>query len=596
MRHKQFFYLLLLGLFSLSGVSTYAQNVFTLKLNGVPCIQDGNTTDLYYSVPQDIQNLKVTVSYEGGDVTGFYIEDQLCAQGSEYSLEDIGRKKSYELKVLFTDNEVAYHLMITTLPIVCLDAKGAEIIKDKRTDCGFVLIDPLKRTSTNEALFTHKAGVKVRGASSSTYPKKSYSIELQDEQGEEVDASLLGLREDGDWILDAMYIDHARMRNRLCTDIWNSFNDVPHIKDEPEAHNGTRGYFVEVFLDGKYNGLYCFTEKIDRKQLKLKKYKDGFKGVSYKSNTWATPLGSGVYDKDEPIDGVTWSGLESEYPGEEGLAGWEYLQHFIDFVSPIYNKDKAYFAEELENHVCLDNIIDYILFLNAMYAVDNPVKNMFLSVYNVQKAERFFITPWDLDSTFGRTYDGSYLNKYAFTGGFPFSNVLFERLFEEKPCNFEERLKARWEELKQNQLSISTIEERIDNYKDLFVSSGAFSRELNLWPEKCTNIDEEAEFMKNWYRENYSIMDAFLQKPLVGIETVRKDESSPSVRVIGNQLIIEGATGTYTNVTITDISGKVLLSREEVIPMTIPLPFSSVYFVKLDDRKLFAVFKVVVAD
>ena len=51
-----------------------------------------------------------------------------------------------------------------------------------------------------------------------------------------------------------------------------------------------------------------------------------------------------------------------------------------------------------------------------MYVVDNPVKNMFLSVYNVQKAERFFITPWDLDSTFGRTYDGSYLNKYAFTG------------------------------------------------------------------------------------------------------------------------------------------------------------------------------------
>ncbi len=51
MRHKQFFYLLLLGLFSLSGVSTYAQNVFTLKLNGVSCIQDGNTTDLYYSVP-----------------------------------------------------------------------------------------------------------------------------------------------------------------------------------------------------------------------------------------------------------------------------------------------------------------------------------------------------------------------------------------------------------------------------------------------------------------------------------------------------------------------------------------------------------------
>lgn len=131
----------------------------------------------------------------------------------------------------------------------------------------------------NFPCFNHLSGIKVRGASASTYPKKAYSVELQDESGEETDASLLNLREDGDWILDAMYIDHARMRNRLCTDIWNSFNSVPHKEKEPEAINGTRGYFVEVILNQKYNGLYCFTEKVDRKQLKLKKIRRQLSGA-----------------------------------------------------------------------------------------------------------------------------------------------------------------------------------------------------------------------------------------------------------------------------------------------------------------------------
>ncbi|WP_394353193.1 hypothetical protein [Mucilaginibacter humi] len=44
------------------------------------------------------------------------------------------------------------------------------------------------------------------------------------------------------------------MRNRLCTDIWNSFNNVPYIEDEPDALNGTRGYLTEVFFNDQYPG------------------------------------------------------------------------------------------------------------------------------------------------------------------------------------------------------------------------------------------------------------------------------------------------------------------------------------------------------
>ena len=52
------------------------------------------------------------------------------------------------------------------------------------------------------------------------------------------------------------------------------------------------GVFVEVFINGDYHGLYCMTDKIDRKLLGLKKIKmkdDGevsVRGVLYKGVSW----------------------------------------------------------------------------------------------------------------------------------------------------------------------------------------------------------------------------------------------------------------------------------------------------------------------
>lgn len=572
-----------------------AENTFQLRFSDVFCVENTLTHDFYYSVDPQLVDKTVIVTYESEDIKELYIDGQLCAQNSEYVFENLRDKKLYKIKTVSFDNqENIFNLILTTMPLVLIDSGSAEIIKDKRTTCDFIVIDPAGRTNGGEIVFKHKAGVKVRGASSSYYPKKPYSVELQDGDGNEVDASVLGLREDGDWILDAMYIDHARMRNRLCTDIWNSFNNVPHIADEPDAHNGTRGYFVEVFLNGMYNGLYCLTEKIDRKQLKLKKYKDNtFKGVSYKSNSWDTPLANGVYDKNEPIDGLLWCGYESEYPGEEGLAGWEYLQHFMDFVSFSYNNDNELFEAELEKHIYMDNIIDYILFLNSVMAIDNAVKNMFLSVYNVQKEERFFITPWDLDATFGRSYEGSLLNRYGFSDNLTNSNMLFRRLFTQNPCNFIERLENRWNELKINQLSVETVTKRINDYKDLLLSSGAFERELAMWPEKCTEIISEAQFMINWYAQNFDVIDRYIDLTVSSLEK-NVNDSFTKVSVDGNNvLMIESLTGEPINVEIVTSSGKCIAMKSNVYFFTADLLAHGVYLIKVNGKSGTVVRKVI---
>lgn len=118
----------------------------------------------------------------------------------------------------------------------------------------------------------YHADFKIRGASSINYPKKSYAVKLRDAEGNSIDRKLLGLRSDNNWILDAMYVDLACMRNRVCTDLWNDFSVKPYYADrEKKVRTGTRGKFVEMILNGRHNGIYCMTEKMDRKQLKLKK-------------------------------------------------------------------------------------------------------------------------------------------------------------------------------------------------------------------------------------------------------------------------------------------------------------------------------------
>ena len=122
----------------------------------------------------------------------------------------------------------------------------------------------------------YNSRLRHRGATASGKSKKAYAIKLYDSyEGNSLDRSFFGLRSDNNWILDAMAVDRGRIRNRITTDLWNDFSADPYPKaSEPTMVNGTRVHFVEVILNGEYHGLYCMTEKIDRKQLKFKNYQE----------------------------------------------------------------------------------------------------------------------------------------------------------------------------------------------------------------------------------------------------------------------------------------------------------------------------------
>jgi hypothetical protein len=101
-------------------------------------------------------------------------------------------------------------------------------------------------------------GIEYRGHSTQLFEKKSYSIETWDENGLDIDVSLLGLPEEEDWILYGSPIDKTHIRNVMSFEIWQKMGYwVPNTR------------YLELVIDGEYQGLYILIEKVKKDSNRL---------------------------------------------------------------------------------------------------------------------------------------------------------------------------------------------------------------------------------------------------------------------------------------------------------------------------------------
>lgn len=161
-----------------------------------------------------------------------------------------------------------------SLPLVNLKIDIDSVNKTTYTQGEIEITDYLRRTDSKSETVHYHCKLRYRGNNASIYDKKSFAVKLYDKAGNDLDVNIFGIRKDNSWILDAMAVDKTRMRNRVCFDLWNDMSKTPY-ETNFKNRNGTEGVFVEVFINGEYHGLYCMTDKINRKLLGLKKTKVG---------------------------------------------------------------------------------------------------------------------------------------------------------------------------------------------------------------------------------------------------------------------------------------------------------------------------------
>lgn len=547
-------------------------SVTTLEINGLPCAVDTVSKTFFCTLPTTT-TFPATLSINL-DRTGVEL---LAIDGNDYQPEtrtvSVDRFDGTHILTLSTvDGEtLSYALVFTHLPIVCVDQAPTTIDRDKRP-CRFSLVATAESAFDNEQDdIRERATIKIRGASSTVYPKKSYGIEICDENEDELDCPLLGLREDGDWILEALYSDYSKMRKQLGFDLWLA--QCPSPVDDAKYPNGIRGCHVEVLLNGRWHGLYILSEKVDRKQLGIKKTKEDdatgaltVRGISFKGEAWSDAIFLNGYDDDARTDTIEWQAWSQDYPDEDGLYVWDYLKDLIDFTAQAAALDYEDFLRGAEERFEMDNVVDYLLFLQATNATDNCLKNTFLSTYNVQNGSKWFFTPWDLDATFGRMPGGAESHSYGTPGNY-MGVKFFQRIYR---SSLADRLKARWDELKTTVYAPDAVNARIEAYADLLVSSGAWARERQRWPQFCGEASDEVAFMEEWYATNYVKIDSALASLTTDIRAVPA-APEPAIATSDRQLSVSVPGRTAFTLTVYDPSGRTVARKKAKGALTLPL-------------------------
>lgn len=367
--------------------------------------------------------------------------------------------------------------------------------------------------------------------------KRNFHVKLKDEQDEKLEKSFFGLRKDNSWILESCQVDMSRIRNRTMTDLWNDFCTKPYyIAQEKKAMSGTRGHFVELILNDEYRGIYCMTENLDRKQMKLKKIDEETMtthGQLWKSKDWsyATMMGyrpdGGYQPKDhlsDPNNGSNmWDSYEVKYPDFEDYGyqtDWETLYNCVDFVSHASDDE---FRQHVGEYLDLPVVIDYYILMETILATDNHGKNMFFANYDKQEDKKITFAVWDMDATCGQRWSDAYYHQsflgpeqdYAeFIVGYEHGDYnVFKRLRETDAEDFNMQVRLRYRDLRQNYLDTESILDRFRTQLNEFKTCGAAQREYARWSYDSDvaghelDFDVEMEYLTNWFTRRMNYLD-----------------------------------------------------------------------------------------
>lgn len=567
------------------GVTISSSYISDITLDGVPAVIENTHGEerLFFAIDPDKGAAFTAILSCPGATQILFDGQNIPTDNPVITVADYATG-NHTLSVIREGVQRTWRLVFTTLPIVCFDSDLEAMLAvrnsedlyyqnpRKKTDGHIVIVDPLKRTN-GEYVFSQNTKSRIRGATSGGYSKKSFTVSLYDDAYEDkVDATVLGMRDDDGWILDAMYADHARMRNRLLFDIWNDMDDLPYDKDsdKPFQANGTHGMHVEMLFNGSYFGLYCLTDKIDRKQLNLKKSRTdldgnyaGSRGILWKGRFMQDICTFNSYPKEYPADTLYWGYVSQEYPDDNNSqANWEPLKQFIDLISPANNGKydegaKGRLTAALPQWIYIDNVVNYQIFGEVFCLQDNWGKNLLYSIRNLEKGHNILFTPWDLDASLGRTAGGG-IHGTDDPKWHPFGeqcspkNGMYFTLLQHNPLEYKTRLRHRWNTLKDNLLSPDAVYTRMKTYADKLTNSGAWAREKARWPEHAGDVYEEIDYMKSYFEIYHDLFEKAVANFPTGITSPAMDESD-------DILLVYTGTGSI-NASVSDPNNKGVIS------------------------------------
>jgi subtilisin-like proprotein convertase family protein len=431
------------------------------------------------------------------------------------------------------------------LPIVVINTNGNAIDYDIKitADMGIVYNGPGNRNHMIDPFneYNGKIGIEYRGNYSLSLPQKPYSIELIDNLGVAIDSSILGMPAENDWLLLANYNDKSFARNALPNETFASMGNY-----------GVRSRHVDVVLNGEYQGIYLFSEKVKRDSNRVDISKLDTLEILGQDVTGGYIIKVDYWDNSDSwqsnFSPIGFPGLDIHYvyyypkPDVIVLEQQTYIQNFMDeFETALYaaNFDDPNFG--YRRYISVPTFIDYLIINELARNVDGYKKSRFLykdkdhadGTYRKLKAGPVWDFDWALKDMWSGAEDGS---------GFMYPEVdqdvnapgWYIRLLQD--TLFANEVRCRYDDLRRNILSEAYMHNKIDSIAAVVNESqdwhyltwghmGAATGTGEVQAPSQTYA-EEVQRLKDWLTRRVNWLDINMPGTLNGCSFASVDEIS----------------------------------------------------------------------
>lgn len=438
-----------------------------LEVDGEPAAVDVNTSTIYIS--QDIVSGTQANALPGTLSVANHAYDLRFLEDDRFSDLAGAVEDGYAFTLLAVsgnDSYMEYRVVFTTLPVMRLDGWYSHKNQNERDVmlgdvCLWAPYDPAVGRHSVKASATEWH---LRGGTTASWEKKPWKLALEKKGHANNNVDFLGMGADDDWILNAMFVDDTKMKERLFMQLWNDW-----AEQAPWNHRMSTGQYVELVLNQSYEGVYCLQKRIDKKYLQMQEADVLLKGG-------ASFFPERVEEAYEIVDGIL--------PAEE-----------------VYEQMNGFYTGEDTSSLDIDNFLDVNLFLQYAAAVDNAsYKNMFYLLEKEAEDYRLSLLPWDTDMSWGMiwiNYDntGGYFYDYEKGMEKDATRQEYESVRNQNP-ELDFLMAKRWQQLRQSVLTEEHILSSVDEMSAQLRSSGVMRRDGERWGTFFDGADNEQSLRK----------------------------------------------------------------------------------------------------
>jgi hypothetical protein len=373
--------------------------------------------------------------------------------------------------------------------------------------------------------------IEKRGSSSQTLPKKPYGLTtLKEDDETNNNVSILGMPEEHDWVLNSIAFDPSLIRNYLSYYLSGSIGNY-----------ASRCNYCEVMINGEYEGLYIFMEKlkIDSERINIVKMTNSDNTVPELTGGYITKA-----DKTTGGDPVAWT-MQS-YSGttnyiNESPGPWDITSaqnnYIRDQFTILQNASTAQNASITNGYPSIIDVPSFIDFMLINELASNADAYQFSTYFHKDRNGKLRAGPvWDFDLTYGNDlfhwgYDRSHTNVWQFDNWDNTGSKFWKDLYDNP--TFKCYLTKRWKELNDEKgpLNYVVISDEIDFLVDRI--SEAVNRENYRWgtipnhPAEISNMKLWIQNRINWINSKLSSFSA-CANPSIPALVISKINYNPS--------------------------------------------------------------------